>query len=32
LGLVVLVAVSVLAANLITDLVYARVDPRIRYD
>ena len=32
LGLVLLVAVAVLFANLITDLVYAWVDPRIRYD
>jgi len=31
LGLVLLVAVSVLIANLLTDLVYAWVDPRIRY-
>lgn len=31
LGLVLLVAASVLCANLITDLVYAWVDPRIRY-
>ena len=31
LGLVLLVAVGVLVANLLTDLVYARVDPRIRY-
>ena len=32
LGLVFMVAVSVLLANLVTDLVYARIDPRIRYD
>ena len=32
LGLVLMVAVSVLVANLLTDLVYAWVDPRIRYD
>lgn len=32
LGLVLLVAVSVLIANFVTDLVYAWVDPRIRYD
>lgn len=31
LGLVMLVAVSVLLANLVTDLVYARIDPRIRH-
>jgi len=31
LGLVLLVAISVLIANLLTDLVYAWVDPRIRY-
>lgn len=32
LALVLIVAVSVLLANLVTDLVYARTDPRIRYD
>ncbi len=32
LGLVLLVAFSVVAANLVTDLVTAAVDPRIRYD
>lgn len=32
LGLVTLAAVSVLVANLVTDLLYARIDPRIRYD
>ncbi|MGH9222462.1 MAG: ABC transporter permease [Acidimicrobiales bacterium] len=32
LGLVMLVAVSVVLANVVTDLVYARIDPRIRYD
>lgn len=32
LGLVTLAAVSVLVANLVTDLIYARIDPRIRYD
>ncbi len=32
LGLVLLVAVSVLVANLITDLTYGWIDPRIRYD
>lgn len=32
LGLVMLVAVSVLVANVVTDLLYARIDPRIRYD
>lgn len=32
LGLVTLVAVSVLVANVVTDLLYARIDPRIRYD
>ena len=32
LGLVMLVAVSVVVANVITDLVYARIDPRIRLD
>lgn len=31
LGLVLLVAISVLIANLLTDLVYAWIDPRIRY-
>lgn len=31
LGLVLLVAFSLVLANLVTDLVYARVDPRIRY-
>lgn len=31
-GLVLLVAVGVLFANLLTDLVYAWVDPRIRFD
>jgi len=31
LGMVLLVAFSLVLANLITDLVYARVDPRIRY-
>lgn len=32
LGLVTLAAVSVLVANLVTDLLYARIDPRIGYD
>lgn len=32
LGLVLIVAVSVVLANLVTDLVYAWIDPRIRYD
>ncbi len=32
LGLVLLVAFSVVAANLVTDLVTAAIDPRIRYD
>lgn len=32
LGVVLLVGFSVIVANLITDLVYARIDPRIRYD
>ena len=32
LGLVTLAAVSVLVANVVTDLLYARIDPRIRYD
>lgn len=32
LGLVLLVAVSVLLANLVTDLLYGRMDPRIRLD
>ena len=32
LGLVMLVAISVLLANVVTDLLYARIDPRIRYD
>ena len=31
LGMVLLVAFSLVLANLVTDLVYARVDPRIRY-
>lgn len=31
LGMVLLVAVAVVVANLVTDLVYAAVDPRIRY-
>lgn len=31
LGMVILVAFSVVLANLVTDLLYARVDPRIRY-
>ncbi|MGI8809243.1 MAG: ABC transporter permease [Acidimicrobiales bacterium] len=31
LGMVLLVAFSLVLANLLTDLVYARVDPRIRY-
>lgn len=31
LGLVLLVAFSVVVTNLLTDLVYARIDPRIRY-
>jgi peptide/nickel transport system permease protein len=31
LGMVLLVAFSVVLANLVTDLLYARVDPRIRY-
>lgn len=31
LGMVLLVAFSVVLANVVTDLVYARVDPRIRY-
>jgi peptide/nickel transport system permease protein len=31
LGMVLLVAFSLVVANLVTDLVYARVDPRIRY-
>lgn len=32
LGLVLLVSLSVVVANLLTDLVYAWIDPRIRYD
>lgn len=32
LGLVLMVAVSVLAANLVTDLLYAWIDPRVRYE
>ncbi len=32
LGVVILVSVSIILANLVTDLVYAWVDPRIRYD
>jgi peptide/nickel transport system permease protein len=32
LALVLLVSLSVVAANLLTDLVYAGIDPRIRYD
>jgi len=31
LGLVLLVALTVVFANLLTDLVYAWIDPRIRY-
>jgi peptide/nickel transport system permease protein len=31
LGMVLVVAFSLVLANLLTDLVYARVDPRIRY-
>jgi peptide/nickel transport system permease protein len=31
LGMVLLVAFSLVVANLVTDLIYARVDPRIRY-
>lgn len=31
LGLVLILAISVLVANLVTDLVYAWVDPRVRY-
>jgi ABC-type dipeptide/oligopeptide/nickel transport system permease component len=30
-GVVVVMAVAVLLANLLTDLVYAYLDPRIRY-
>lgn len=32
LGIVVVVSVALVVANLVTDLVYARIDPRIRYD
>ncbi len=32
LGLVLLVSLSVVVANLVTDLVYAWIDPRIRYE
>lgn len=32
LGIVVVVSVALVGANLVTDLVYARIDPRIRYD
>ncbi len=32
LGIVLLLAACVVLANLVTDLVYARIDPRIRYD
>jgi peptide/nickel transport system permease protein len=32
LGLVVLVSVGIIVANLVTDFVYAWIDPRIRYD
>lgn len=32
LGLVLLVSISVIVANLLMDLLYARIDPRIRYD
>lgn len=32
LGIVILIAAGVVTANLITDLIYARIDPRIRYD
>jgi len=31
LGMVLLVAFALVLANLVTDLIYARVDPRIRY-
>jgi peptide/nickel transport system permease protein len=31
LGMVLLVSLSVVVANLVTDLIYARIDPRIRY-
>jgi peptide/nickel transport system permease protein len=31
-GAVLLMAMAVLLANLITDIVYAWLDPRIRYD
>lgn len=31
LGIVLVVSFAVVAANLVTDLVYARIDPRIRY-
>ncbi|MDV2888002.1 ABC transporter permease subunit, partial [Alkalihalophilus pseudofirmus] len=32
LGITVLVAVAVLVFNIITDLIYGLLDPRIRYD
>lgn len=32
LGIVVVVSAALVGANLVTDLVYARIDPRIRYD
>jgi peptide/nickel transport system permease protein len=32
LGLVLLISVSVIAANLVVDLIYGWIDPRIRYD
>jgi len=32
LGLVMLVAATVILANVVTDLLYIRIDPRIRYD
>jgi ABC-type dipeptide/oligopeptide/nickel transport system permease component len=31
-GLTLILAILILIANLITDVVYAFVDPRIRYD
>jgi peptide/nickel transport system permease protein len=31
-GIALMAAVAVLLANLITDIAYALVDPRIRYD